>query len=1038
MCVSGIVWGQVETFDYTGAVQLYTVPDGVTAIQIEAYGAQGADHGTSSGGLGGYISGEIDVTPGEVLEIYVGGIDGFNGGGAAGGSGSELSGVVGGGASDVRQGGSALTDRVVVAGGGGGAGRATCDNNDGGGGGYPGGFGGESSDEDANTGGTGTALAGGDSGVGSCGGDCSCSPGGGGGGGGNGGGAGGNYGIFGGTNALGGTDGECGQGGVDFDGPGGTNSAGLGGCFGLGGDGGINVRGGGGGGGGWYGGGGGGGNWGAGGGGGSSYVAPAVSELAFTNNTRTGDGQVIITPLCIGLTTTVSGTTFCVGEELTLEASSETGGTVTWDMGVEDGVAFEPPTGTTTYTATSDSDEDCGFSVEITVNELPTVTAAVDNDEICLGDEFIFTGGGATTYDWDMGVTDAVGFEPDMTGTETYTVIGTDDNGCENTATVDATVHALPVVTASVDDDEICIGDEFTFTGGGATSYAWDMGVTDGVAFEPAMTGTETYTVTGTDDNGCENTATVDGTVYALPTVTASVDDDEICFGESVVFTGGGATTYDWDMAVEDGVEFTPDVEGTTTYTVTGTDDNGCENTATVDVEVSPEIMISFTTVDETMDDGEIDLTVTGGVPDYTFDWDTDEADDFDDPEDLTGLSAGFYTVIVRDANGCEQEEIIEILLLCTPMSVEVSDDVLCETELLTLDATSESGAGITWDGGAIDEVPFFPEMTGIVTYTATSDDPLDCELTVEIEVLASPTVNPTIGGETYCDGDAVVLGASGDADEYNWEPEDFTPPVGVTVYTLTGTYDATGCSTSESIEVTVHELPSVEATADLEAVCVGNPIVLSGTGATTYTWDPAEIVDGEDYVPSEAGAVTYTVVGTDDNGCTNSDEISITVAEEIEITYTTTDEMFFEDGEIDLTIIGGVGPFVFDWDNDGLGDFDDDEDLTGLADGLYKVIVQGSTGCSAEELIILGTQLSVSENTESTITIYPNPTVDILNIQKDGPFNYQVIDLTGKLIFTGAGFDKTEISTIDLPAGTYMLQVVSEGNMQIVKFIKN
>jgi len=268
--------------------------------------------------------------------------------------------------------------------------------------------------------------------------------------------------------------------------------------------------------------------------------------------------------------------------------------------------------------------------------------------------------------------------------------------------------------------------------------------VTDGVAFTAAV-GTATYTVTGTDANGCQNTATVDATVYDLPTVTASVDDDEICYGESVIFTGGGATTYAWDMGVTDGEVFTPATDGTATYTVTGTDDNSCVNTASVDVLVNSEIIITYTTVDETIDDGEIDITVTGGIPAYTFDWDTDGTGDFDDPEDLTGLSAGFYTVVVRDDAGCESTVTIEIIELCTPLTVEPFDPIICETDLLILDATSETGGAITWDGGAIDGVGFYPEMTGVITYTATSDDPLDCPTSVDVEVLAAPTVNPTI-----------------------------------------------------------------------------------------------------------------------------------------------------------------------------------------------------------------------------------------------------------------------------------------------------
>lgn len=73
-------------------------------------------------------------------------------------------------------------------------------------------------------------------------------------------------------------------------------------------------------------------------------------------------------------------------------------GTVTWDGGVTDGVEFFPPVGLNTYTATSDNMADCVFSVEIMVNSLPTVTASIDDSEICLGESITFTGGGALTY----------------------------------------------------------------------------------------------------------------------------------------------------------------------------------------------------------------------------------------------------------------------------------------------------------------------------------------------------------------------------------------------------------------------------------------------------------------------------------------------------------------------------------------------------------------------------------------------------------------------------------------------------------------
>ena len=77
-CASGSV-----TFNYTGAVQTFTVPVGVTSLTIQAEGAQGGSNaGGIVGGLGGMATGTLAVTPGDVLNIYVGGQNGYNGGGS--------------------------------------------------------------------------------------------------------------------------------------------------------------------------------------------------------------------------------------------------------------------------------------------------------------------------------------------------------------------------------------------------------------------------------------------------------------------------------------------------------------------------------------------------------------------------------------------------------------------------------------------------------------------------------------------------------------------------------------------------------------------------------------------------------------------------------------------------------------------------------------------------------------------------------------------------------------------------------------------
>lgn len=135
---------EAVVFEFTGAPQTWTVPEGVTSILVDASGAQGGGIGVIvgppsnpgfPGGRGARVRTVIEVTPGESLQVFVGGAGGnitfpntggpggWNGGGVGGTDNVDFKDPAGGGggASDVRRGGGELEDRVVVAGGGGGS-----------------------------------------------------------------------------------------------------------------------------------------------------------------------------------------------------------------------------------------------------------------------------------------------------------------------------------------------------------------------------------------------------------------------------------------------------------------------------------------------------------------------------------------------------------------------------------------------------------------------------------------------------------------------------------------------------------------------------------------------------------------------------------------------------------------------------------------------------------------------------------------------------------------------------------------------------
>jgi hypothetical protein len=169
------------------------------------------------------------------------------------------------------------------------------------------------------------------------------------------------------------------------------------------------------------------------------------------------------------------------------------------------------------------------------------------------------------------------------TSSGTYQAIIANAQGCDSTITIYLTVNSLPAVGAG-NDLSVCVGDEITLSGSGASSYIWDNGVNNGVPFTEQ--GTMTYTVTGTDGNNCSNSDQVTVMVNTLPTIDAG-SDQVVCEGDPVTLSATGGDSYNWDNGVTNSTAFTPTQTGDLTYSVTGTDANNCSNTDQVVITVN-------------------------------------------------------------------------------------------------------------------------------------------------------------------------------------------------------------------------------------------------------------------------------------------------------------------------------------------------------------------------------------------------------------------------------------------------------------------
>ncbi|WP_027420750.1 T9SS type A sorting domain-containing protein [Crocinitomix catalasitica] len=267
-----------------------------------------------------------------------------------------------------------------------------------------------------------------------------------------------------------------------------------------------------------------------------------------------------------------------------------------------------------------------------------------------------FAGGAGGRYSGGGGVDMDLGWGTGGGGAGGSYNIGTNqDNLPDNNAALgEITIDEIcDPISGTVSTTTVCIGDSFTASASGDGTITWDGGLINDEPFTPESVGITTYTATSDDENECSFSIEIE--VVELPTITTYIREErDFCEGEPVVIISSGADTYTWDGGIFDGEPFYPPA-GMTTYTVIGLDTiTGCENSASIDVFVmDPIVITAVTTLENIGYDGEIDITVTGGTPGYTFDWDIDGTGDYDDTEDLTGLTVGVYIVEVEDEIGC-------------------------------------------------------------------------------------------------------------------------------------------------------------------------------------------------------------------------------------------------------------------------------------------------------------------------------------------------------------------------------------------------
>jgi len=550
---------------------------------------------------------------------------------------------------------------------------------------------------------------------------------------------------------------------------------------------------------------------------------------------------------------------------------------------------------TTSYFVTVTSGNGCTDTD--TVDVLLMEADAGPDLDLCEGDSVTLQASvntGPATYSWNNPTTLS---NPNIANPNAgpivsidYIVTVTDTNTCVDMDTARVTIRPLPTANAG-NDTSVCRGQFAFLSGSGGLVYSWDpnIALSNPNISNPTASPTSTteYELTVTDGFGCQDKDSVIVNIIPLPIVSAG-NDTAKCGDIGVEIQATGGVSYVW--APNFGLS-NPNIanpianpNASITYTVTATDINGCSNTDDIFVRV----MRADAGPDQVICIGDTTpLNATGGI---AYDWDNGgflSATNVFNPDAFPSTTTDFI-VVATDITGCTDTDTMTITVNPLPIADAGLDQNICIGSNTTLTATG--GISYVWTpGGSLSN----PNISNPVaspasttTYHVTVTDINTCVNTdsVTIQVLQLPSVD---AGDNVvkCPDSTVTLQATGGV-QFQWNPAATLsdnsisnpiadPPSTTTYYVLVT--DIAGCQNTDSVIVWVME---ADAGPDV-AICIGDSIQLGASGGVGFSWTPSNTLSNANVFDPHAFPSTttqYTVVVTDTVGCTDIDDLIVTV----------------------------------------------------------------------------------------------------------------------------------------------------------------